>query len=149
MAGITELITVSRLWQQWEDPRFIICVLNNRELAEVTWEQREMETEPRFPDSQALPDFNYAGYAELLGFKGIRVEDPERLGAAWDEALAADRPCIIEVVSDPDIPLLPPFPGGKAQAESMMEAMEKEGPQTQHARDLLSAYLRQEEAMEG
>ncbi|WP_104160176.1 thiamine pyrophosphate-requiring protein [Arthrobacter sp. ZGTC212] len=149
MAGITELITVSRLWQQWEDPRFVVCVLNNRELAEVTWEQREMETEPRFPDSQALPDFNYAGYAELLGFEGIRVDDPEQLGAAWDQALAADRPCIIEVVSDPDVPLLPPFPGGKAQAASMMEAMEKEGPQTQHARDLLSVYLRQEEALEG
>ncbi|MDN3480533.1 thiamine pyrophosphate-requiring protein [Arthrobacter sp. APC 3897] len=148
MAGITELITVSRLWRKWEDPRFVVCVLNNRELAEVTWEQREMETEPRFPDSQALPDFNYAGYAELLGFKGIRVEDPQLLGAAWDEALAADRPCIIEVLSDPDIPLLPPFPGGKAQAVSMMQAMEKEGPQTQHARDLLSAYLRQEEALE-
>lgn len=147
MAGLTELITVSRLWQQWADPRFIVCVLNNRELAEVTWEQREMETEPRFAESQALPEFNYAGYAELLGFEGIRVEDPELLGKAWDRALAADRPCIIEVVSDPDVPLLPPFPGGRAQAKSMLEAMEKEGPQTQHARDLLAVYLRQEEAL--
>lgn len=147
MAGLTELITVSRLWQQWADPRFIVCVLNNRELTEVTWEQREMETEPRFAESQALPEFNYAGYAELLGFEGIRVEDPELLGKAWDRALAADRPCIIEVVSDPDVPLLPPFPGGRAQAKSMLEAMEKEGPQTQHARDLLAVYLRQEEAL--
>ena len=147
MAGLTELITVSRLWQSWADPTFIVCVLNNRELTEVTWEQREMESEPRFEDSQALPEFNYAGYAELLGFEGIRVEDPEQLGAAWDRALAAGRPCIIEVVSDPDIPLLPPFPGGRAQAASMMEAMEKEGPQTQHARDLLSVYLRQEETL--
>ena len=147
MAGLTELITVSRLWKQWADPRFIVCVLNNRELTEVTWEQREMETEPRFADSQALPDFNYAGYAELLGFDGIRVEDPELLGAAWERALAADRPCIIEVVADPDVPLLPPFPGGRKQAESMFEAMEKEGPQTQHARDLLAVYLRQEQAL--
>ena len=147
MAGLTELVTVSRLWKNWKDPRFIVCVLNNRELAEVTWEQREMETEPRFADSQALPDFNYAGYAELLGFKGIRVEDPELLGEAWDSALAASMPCIIEVVSDPDVPLLPPFPGGKTQGASMMEALEKEGPQTQHARDLLSVYLRQEESL--
>ena len=81
-------------------------------------------------------------------FRSIRVEDPELLGDAWDRALAADRPCVIEVVSDPDVPLLPPFPGGKAQARSMLEAMEKEGPQTQHARDLLSIYLRQEQALE-
>lgn len=147
MAGLSELITVSRLWPRWADPRFVLMVLNNRELAEVTWEQREMEGDPRFDQSQALPDFSYARYAELLGLQGIRVEDPAQIGPAWDAALDADRPVLIEVLSDPDIPLLPPFPAGSTKGQDMMDALEKEGPDTAHARELLAAYLRQEERL--
>ena len=145
MAGLSELITVSRLWPRWADPRFVLMVLNNRELAEVTWEQREMEGDPRFEQSQALPDFSYARYAELLGLQGIRVEDPAQIGPAWDAALDADRPVLIEVLSDPDIPLLPPFPAGRTKGQDMMEALDKEGPDTAHARGLVETYLRQEE----
>ncbi|MFZ3454500.1 thiamine pyrophosphate-requiring protein [Arthrobacter sp. 7Tela_A1] len=147
MAGLAELITVSRLWPDWADPRFVVMVLNNGELAEVTWEQREMEGDPRFDQSQALPDFSYARYAELLGLQGIRVDDPAKMGAAWDAALDADRPVLIEVMSDPDVPLLPPFPAGKEQGQSMMDALVKEGPATQHARELLQTYLGQEEGL--
>ena len=147
MAGLSELITVSRLWPRWADPRFVLMVLNNRELAEVTWEQREMEGDPRFEQSQALPDFSYARYAELLGLQGIRVADPAQIGPAWDAALDADRPVLIEVLSDPDVPLLPPFPAGRSKGQDMMEALEKEGPDTAHARELLETYLRQEEGL--
>lgn len=147
MAGLSELITVSRLWPRWADPRFVLMVLNNRELAEVTWEQREMEGDPRFDQSQALPDFSYAAYAELLGLQGIRVEDPAQIGAAWDAALDADRPVLIEVLSDPDIPLLPPFPAGRTKGQDMLDALEKEGPDTAHARELVETYLRQEEGL--
>lgn len=147
MAGLSELITVSRLWPRWADPRFVLMVLNNRELAEVTWEQREMEGDPRFDQSQALPDFPYAAYAELLGLQGIRVEDPAQIGAAWDAALDADRPVLIEVLSDPDIPLLPPFPAGRTKGQDMLDALEKEGPDTAHARELVETYLRQEEGL--
>ena len=146
MAGLSELITVSRLWPRWADPRFVVMVLNNRELAEVTWEQREMEGDPRFEQSQALPDFSYARYAELLGLQGIRVEDPAQIGPAWDAALDADRPVLIEVLSDPDVPLLPPFPAGRTKGQDMMDALEKEGPDTAHARELLETYLRQEQS---
>lgn len=149
MAGLSELITVSRLWPRWADPRFVLMVLNNRELAEVTWEQREMEGDPRFEQSQALPDFSYARYAELLGLQGIRVEDPAQIGPAWDAALDADRPVLIEVLSDPDVPLLPPFPAGRSKGKEMMDALEKEGPDTAHARELLQEYLRQEEDLAG
>ena len=147
MAGLSELITVSRLWPQWADPRFVVLVLHNNELAEVTWEQRETEGDPRFGKSQALPDFSYARYAELLGLQGIRVDDPARLGAAWDAALDADRPALIEVMTDPDVPLLPPFPAGREKGGTMMAALEKEGPDAQHARDLLETYLDQEERL--
>jgi pyruvate dehydrogenase (quinone) len=147
MTGIAELITVSRMWQTWQDPRFVICVLNNRELAEVTWEQREMEGEPRYEASQALPDFDYAGYAKLLGLGGERVDDPERVGAAWDAALAANRPYLLEVVTDPETPLLPPFPAGEQKAGTMVEALGQESAESaDRATELLRTYVDQEKS---
>jgi pyruvate dehydrogenase (quinone) len=85
-----------------------VLVLNNHDLNQVTWEQRAMEGDPRFDASQDVPDFPYARYAELVGLRGIRVEDPEQVGPAWDEALAADRPCVLEAIVDPEVPPLPP-----------------------------------------
>lgn len=144
MAGIAELVTVAHRWRQWQDPRFVVCVFNNRELTEVTWEQRESEGEPRFRDSQELPDFPFAGYAELLGLTGIRVDDPGLLGDAWERAFAADRPVVIEVLTDPEVPLLPPFPAGREKADSMRKALaEEEGGG--RALDLLETYAGQEE----
>lgn len=149
MNGLAELITVSRLWPEWADPRFVVCVLHNSELAEVTWEQREMEGDPRYPDSQALPDFPYAGYADLLGMRGIRVDDPADLGAAWDAALAADRPVVLEAVVDPDVPLLPPFPAGEAKLESFRRGLAQEGDEGVHAREMLDAQAAQESSRRG
>jgi pyruvate dehydrogenase (quinone) len=146
MLGNAELVTVAHRWRQWADPRFVVCVLHNRDLAEVTWEQREMEGDPRFDDSQSLPDFPYAGYADLLGLTGIRVTDPAQLGSAWDRALAADRPVVLEVLTDPDVPLLPPFPAGESKLGSFRAALEQEGPSGAHARRLLDAYAEHEGA---
>jgi pyruvate dehydrogenase (quinone) len=108
MNGINELITIAKYRHQWPDQRLIIMVLNNRDLNQVTWEQRAMEGNPKFEGSQDLPDFPYARYAELLGLKGIRVDSPEQVGPAWDEALNADRPVVYEAVTDPEVPPLPP-----------------------------------------
>jgi len=108
MNGLNELITISKYWRNWRDPRLIVLVLNNQDLNQVTWEQRAMEGDPKYPGSQQLPDFPYARYAELVGLKGIRVDDPEQVGGAWDEALAADRPCVLEAITDPEVPPLPP-----------------------------------------
>jgi pyruvate dehydrogenase (quinone) len=108
MNGINELITIAKYRHEWADQRLVILVLNNRDLNQVTWEQRAMEGNPKFEGSQDLPDFPYASYAELLGLKGIRVDTPEGVGSAWDEALAADRPVIYEAVTDPEVPPLPP-----------------------------------------
>jgi pyruvate dehydrogenase (quinone) len=122
----------------------VVCVFNNGDLAEVSWEQRETEAEPRFPASQVIPDFPYAGYAELLGLKGVRVDDPSQLGAAWDEVLSADRPAVLEVLTDPNIPLLPPFPAGAEKLEDMRSALTEEGPDGEHARKLLDTYAEAE-----
>jgi pyruvate dehydrogenase (quinone) len=108
MLGINGLITISKYWKQWSDPRLVILVLNNGDLNQVTWEQRIMVGDPKFEGSQDLPAFPYARYAELLGLKGVKVDDPEQLGSAWQEVLEADRPAVLEVVVDPDVPTIPP-----------------------------------------
>lgn len=108
MLGNNGIITISKYWKEWSDPRLIILVLNNGDLNQVTWEQRVMTGNPEFTGSQNLPEFPYAKYAELLGLKGIKVDDPEKLGEAWDEALSADRPVVLEAVVDPDVPTIPP-----------------------------------------
>ncbi|HTA81969.1 MAG TPA: thiamine pyrophosphate-requiring protein [Bacteroidia bacterium] len=108
MMGINELITISKYWKKWSDPRLIIMVLHNNDLNMVTWEQRVMVGNPKFEVSQNIPDFHYAAYAELLGLKGVRVDKPENLSHAWDEVLSADRPAVLDVISDPDVPPSPP-----------------------------------------
>ena len=124
MLGINALISVSRYWRDWSDPRLIVLVLNNRDLNLVTWEQRVLAGNPRFVGSQELPDFSYAAYAELIGLRGIRLDDPDRIASAWDEALAADRPVVIDAVTDPDVPPLPPHIT-LAQAKAFLSSMIK------------------------
>jgi pyruvate dehydrogenase (quinone) len=108
MNGLAELITIAKYRERWSDQRLVVLVLNNRDLNQVTWEQRAMSGDPKFVGSQALPDVAYAQWAELLGLRGIRVEDPEQIGSAWDQALSSDRPTVLDVVCDPEVPPLPP-----------------------------------------
>lgn len=108
MLGLNGLITISKYWKKWENPGLVIMVLNNHDLNQVTWEQRVLTGDPEFEASQDVPEFNYAEYAESLGLKGIRVEKPEDVGKGWDEAFNADRPVVLDVLSDPDVPTIPP-----------------------------------------
>ncbi|MGR6035212.1 MAG: thiamine pyrophosphate-requiring protein [Candidatus Nitrosoglobus sp.] len=108
MNGMNGLITIGKYWKRWSNPRLVVMVLNNRDLNQVTWEQRILDGDPKYVASQDVPDFPYARYAELMGLRGICVDRPEDIGDAWDHALAADRPTVLEVYTDPDIPPLPP-----------------------------------------
>ena len=108
MLGNNGLVTIARYWKEWADPRLIVLVLNNGDLNQVTWEMRVMAGNPKYPASQLVPDFSYAKYAEMLGLEGLRVDKPGMVGAAWDHALAADRPVVLEAVTDPNVPPLPP-----------------------------------------
>ena len=108
MNGMNEVITISKYWKEWSDPRLIVCILENRDLNMVTWEQRVMSGDPKFEASQVLPGFEYDEYARSLGLMGISVDDPEKIGPAWDQALSADRPCVISFRTDPEVPPLPP-----------------------------------------
>ncbi|WP_175781638.1 thiamine pyrophosphate-requiring protein [Burkholderia cenocepacia] len=145
MNNMAELITVAKYWRQWPDPRWICMVLNNEDLNQVTWEQRVMEGDPKFDASQQIPNVPYYRFATLLGLKGIYVDDPEQLGAAWEEALASDRPVVLEVKSDPEVPPLPPhvtLQQAKHFAETLVKGDPREGNViVETARQVLSAVL--------
>jgi pyruvate dehydrogenase (quinone) len=108
MNNMAELITVAKYWREWANPKWVVCVFNNQDLNQVTWEQRVMEGDPKFEATQQIPDVPYHRFAELIGLRGIYVDTPERVGPAWAEALAADRPVVLEVKTDPNVPPLPP-----------------------------------------
>ncbi|HVX27281.1 MAG TPA: thiamine pyrophosphate-requiring protein [Parafilimonas sp.] len=108
MLGINGLITVSKYWKTWSDPRFIVLVLNNRDLNQVTWEQRIMAGDAKFEGSQDVPDFAYDEFAKMLGLEGIRIDKPENVESALDAAMAAQRPVVINAYTDPSVPPMPP-----------------------------------------
>ncbi|HET8565637.1 MAG TPA: thiamine pyrophosphate-requiring protein [Solirubrobacterales bacterium] len=108
MLGINALIDVASRWESWSNKQLVVLVLHNDDLNQVTWEQRVLAGDAKLEASQRIPDFPYADYARSLGLHGIKVEDPERVGEAWDEALNAGRPVLYEAVTDPEVPPLPP-----------------------------------------
>ena len=108
MNGLAELITIAKYRERWSDQRLIVLVLNNRDLNQVTWEQRAMSGDPKLVASQELPDIPYASFAEMIGLRGIRTEDPAQVGSCWEQALASDRPVVLDIVTDPEVPPLPP-----------------------------------------
>jgi pyruvate dehydrogenase (quinone) len=128
MNGNNVLITIAKYWHEWSDPRLIVLVLNNRDLNFVTWEQRGAEM-PENQETQPLPDFSYAEYAEMLGLHGITLDNPERVAATWEEALSAERPVIIDAHTDPDVPAaLPPQVPGE-HLEAYLSALRKGDPE--------------------
>ncbi|HEX8675611.1 MAG TPA: thiamine pyrophosphate-dependent enzyme, partial [Segetibacter sp.] len=108
MLGINELITIAKYWRQWQTPQLIIVVVNNQDLNMVTWEQRALAGDKKFEASQNIPDFPYAKYAQLIGLEGFRIDKPEQIVPAFDKAMSADKPVVVEAVTDPNVPLLPP-----------------------------------------
>ncbi len=127
MNGLAELITVARYWEQWQDPRLIVAVLHNNDLNQVTWEMRAMEGAPKFVESQSLPDIDYAAFARSIGLKGINVDTAAQVGPAWETALAADRPVLLDVRCDPSVPPIPPhatFEQAKATASALLHGDE-------------------------
>ncbi len=139
MNGMNELVTAAKYYTQWTDPRLVVLVLNNGDLNQVTWEQRAMEGDPQNPDTQRIPQLDYARYAELIGLRGVRVESPDEIDAAWDEAFSADRPCVIDALCDPSIPPLPPHIRAE-QAKALFAALRRGDPE---ARSVISDSFKQ------
>jgi pyruvate dehydrogenase (quinone) len=128
MNGLAELITVKRYWERWGDPRLVFCVFNNEDLNQVTWEQRALSGDPKYPPTQWIPSVPYHQVAELFGLKGLYCDDGNAVRDAWAEALSADRPCVLEVKVDPEVPPLPPHIRVE-QAKKMAKAMVKGDPE--------------------
>ena len=139
MNGMAELVTAAKYYERWSDPRLIVLVLNNRDLNQVTWEQRVLSGDPKNPQTQTIPDVRFADFAKLIGLDGVRVETPDRIDAAWDEAFSADRPFVIDAVVDPDVPPLPPHITFE-QARALMSALRAGDPDT---RDIVSESVKQ------
>jgi pyruvate dehydrogenase (quinone) len=131
MNGMAELITIARYRHLWSDPRCVVCVFHNNDLNQVTWELRAMGGAPKFEESQALPDISYAQFAESLGLEAITVDDPADLGPAWDRVLNADRPAVLDVRCDPEVPPIPPHATFE-QAKNAAEAVLKGDPNAWH-----------------
>ncbi|HZO97885.1 MAG TPA: thiamine pyrophosphate-requiring protein [Gaiellaceae bacterium] len=145
MNGMNELLTIAKYRDRFTNPTLVVLVLNNRDLNQVTWEQRALQGDPMYPATQRIPDFPYARYAELIGLKGVRVDDPDRVGDAWDEVLSADRPAVLEAVTDPEVPPLPPHVTFE-QARHLTQALAHGDPHAgrvvrQSLRQLLDAVL--------
>jgi pyruvate dehydrogenase (quinone) len=149
MNNMAELITVAKYMDRWPDKRLVTCVFNNQDLNEVTWEQRVMNGNPRYDASQDIPDVRYSKFAELIGLEGIFVDDPNDLGAAWDEALSADRPVVLEVKTDREIAPLPPHISFK-EAKQFMFSMTKDDDAghviADTARQVINKVLHREDA---
>jgi pyruvate dehydrogenase (quinone) len=127
MLGINALIDIAKYQDRWINKQLVVLVLNNHDLNQVTWEQRVLSGDPKLDASQVLPDFPYARYAELLGMRGIRVDSPEQVSGVWDEALAAEGPVLIEAITDPEVPPLPPHVR-MSQAKEMATSLAKGDP---------------------
>jgi pyruvate dehydrogenase (quinone) len=144
MNNMAELITLAK-YRKPGDAAWICVVFNNQDLNQVTWEQRVMEGDPKFEASQQIPDVAYHKFAELIGLKGIYVDDPARLGAAFDEAFASDRPVVLEVKTDPNVPPLPPHitvKQAKAFASTLLQGDPEQGSViVDTARQVLASVL--------
>jgi len=131
MNGLAELLTIARYAERWSDPRLVVAVLHNNDLNQVTWELRAMGGTPKFEASQVLPDVSYADFARGLGLEAITVRDPDELGPAWERVLAADRPAVLDVYCDPEVPPIPPHATWE-QVESAAQALLKGDPEAGH-----------------
>ncbi len=139
MLGLNALIGVAASWRRWRDPRLVVMVLNNGDLNMVSWEQRATAGDPKFAPSQDLPPFGYAAFARQLGLGGLRIDDPSQVGPAWEQAFAADRPVLLEMVTDANVPPVPPHVTGP-QMRAYLAALLKGDPD---ARQVMRASARQ------
>ncbi len=145
MNGMAELITISKYWKEWKDPRLLVLVLANQDLNQVTWEQRAMLGDPKIEVSQDLPRVDFAAFAESLGLAAVRMERPEDVGPGWDRAFAERRPCLVQAQTDPSVPPLPPhitFEQARHYVSSILKGDPDRGAMIVRSwRDAIESYI--------
>ena len=106
MNGLNACITAAKYWKEWSDPRWITLVLNNRDLNQVTWEQRIMMGDIRFSPARSCPISPMRLSPNRSACAGFAWNIRTNCGA-WDQRLSSDRPVVFEALSDPDVPTDP------------------------------------------
>ena len=128
MLGINALIDIAKYAERWTDQQLVVVVLNNNDLNQVTWEQRVMSGDPKLEASQVLPGLPLRALRRAARpARHPRGRRPSRSRPRWDEALAADRPVVLEAITDPEVPPLPPHIKLE-QAKSIAEALAQGRP---------------------
>lgn len=127
MLGMNELITIKKYMKEWDNPQFIIMVLHNNDLSQVSWEMRTEDANPVWEASQDVESVDYAGWAELLGFQGIRVKNDQEVTPAWDAAFAHRGVTLIDAYTSRNVPPLPPHITAEF-AKNTAEALLKRDP---------------------
>jgi pyruvate dehydrogenase (quinone) len=143
MNGLAEMITAAKYRELWEDPRLVVAVWNNQDLNQVTWEMRAMAGSPQFLPSQSIPDVRYADFARSLGLTGIRVEKPEQVADAWQAALDSDRPAVVEFLTDPAVPPIPPHADWDQMASTLGAILKGDADRTGMVKQGLKAKVQE------
>ena len=86
---------------------------------------------PKFEESQSLPDVSYAAVARAMGLHAVAVDTEDGVGPAWDEALGADGPVLLDIRCDPAVPPIPPHATFE-QAKELTESILKGDPNAFH-----------------
>lgn len=88
---------------------------------------RAKDGDPKYEPSQGIQAFPYAQYAKLLGLGGVKVDDPDHISPAWNAPFDADKPVVLDVITDPHVPPLPPHIKTE-QASNFAKALLKRDP---------------------
>jgi pyruvate dehydrogenase (quinone)/pyruvate oxidase len=83
-----------------------VVVMRNDVLGLIKWEQMAFLGNPQY--GVELHPVDFAKVAEACGIRGVRIEDPARVGDQLADALSTEGPALIEAVVDPhDMPMTP------------------------------------------
>lgn len=100
------MYTIQALWTAAKygvAAKFVVCNNHSYELLKLNieeyWDEREIP-EHDFPMGFSLtePDIKFADLAQSLGVAAVRVETPEQIGPAIEQALNHDGPFLIDLV---------------------------------------------------
>jgi pyruvate oxidase len=105
----------------------VVIVLNNHKIAMIKFEQEVMGNIEFGTD---LINPNFAQYADICGGIGYRVESPEELLPALQQAVKQNKPCIIDVVVDAEEAPMPAkikFAQAAGYTKHMLKVLFEEG----------------------
>jgi pyruvate dehydrogenase (quinone) len=83
-----------------------VIIIKNNVLGQIKWEQIVFLGNPQYVVE--LEEIDFAKFAEACGGEGYTVREPENLTPTLRKALSSNKPCVVEVYTDPHEPPMPP-----------------------------------------